>query len=65
MAKFFAGPNAAVEKAYFEGMEQADKLFVRGEITDDEWDARHQRLEEEYNAALNSAASPTVPGGLE
>ena len=36
--KFFAGPNAAIEKTYFEGIEQAD----------DEWDARHQRLDEEY-----------------
>ena len=63
--KFFAGPNAAIEKPYFEGMEQADELFARGEITDDEWEARHQRLEEEYKAALNSAASPTVPEDLE
>ena len=63
--KYFAGPNAAVEKPYFEGMKQADELFARGEITGDEWDARHQRLDEEYKAALNSAASPTVPEDLE
>lgn len=63
--KFFAGPNEAIEKPYFEGMEQADDLFARGQITGDEWEARHQRLEEEYNAALNSAASPTVPEDLE
>ena len=63
--KYFAGPNAAIEKPYFEGMEQADDLFSKGEITGDEWDARHQRLEEEYNAALNSADSPTVPEDLE
>lgn len=63
--KYFAGPNAAVEKAYFDGIEQADDLLARGQITDDEWDARHQRLDEEYNAALNSAASPTVPEDLE
>lgn len=63
--KFFAGPNAAIEKAYFEGMEQADDLLARDQITDDEWDARHQRLDEEYNAALKSAASPTVPEDLE
>ena len=63
--KFFAGPNAAIEKPYFEGMEQADDLLARDQITDDEWDARHQRLEEEYEAALNSAASPTVPEDLE
>ena len=63
--KFFAGPNAAIEKPYFEGMEQADDLFARGQITDDEWEARHQRLDEEYKAALNSASSPPVPGGLE
>lgn len=63
--KYFAGPNAAIEKPYFEGMEQADDLLARGQITDDEWDARHQRLDEEYNAALNSADSPTVPEDLE
>ena len=63
--KYFAGPNAAIEKPYFEGMKQADELFAKGEITGDEWDARHQRLEEEYNASLDSAASPAVPGGLE
>ncbi len=63
--KYFAGPNAAIEKAYFEGMEQADDLLARDQITDDEWDARHQRLDEEYNAALKSAASPTVPEDLE
>ena len=56
--KYFAGPNAAIEKPYFEGMKQADELFARGEITGDEWDARHQKLEEEYNAALKSAAGP-------
>ena len=61
--KYFAGPNAAIEKPYFEGMKQADDLFARGEITGDEWDARHQRLKEEYDAALKSAASPTIPGG--
>ena len=61
--KFFAGPNAAIKKAYSDGMEQADKLFVRGEITVDEMEERHQRLDEEYNAALKSASSPTIPGG--
>ena len=63
--KYFAGPNAAIEKAYFEGMEQADDLFARGQITGDEWEARYQRLEEEYNASLNSAASTTVAEDLE
>ena len=63
--KFFAGPNAAIEKPYFEGMEQADDLFARGQITGDEWEARYQRLEEEYNASLNSAASTTVAEDLE
>ena len=63
--KFFAGPNAAIKKAYSDGMNQADDLWARGEITDDEWEARHQRLDEEYNAALKSADSPAVPGGLE
>ena len=62
--KYFAGPNAVIEKAYFEGMEQADELFARGQITDDEWEARHQRLDEEYEAALKSAASPTIPEDL-
>ena len=63
--KYFAGPNAAVEKAYFDGIDQADDLLARGQITDDEWDARHQRLKEEYKASLDSAASTAVPGGLE
>ncbi len=54
VAKYFAGPNAAVEKPYFEGAKQADELFSRGQITGDEWDARHQRLDEEYNAALEN-----------
>ena len=52
--KYFAGPNASIEKPYFEGTKQADDLFSRGEITGDEWDARHQRLEEEYNAAMSN-----------
>ena len=63
--KFFAGPNAAIEKPYFEGMEQADELFVRGEITVDEWEARHQRLDEEYKASLDSADNHTVSEDLE
>ena len=63
--KYFAGPNAAIEKPYFEGMEQADDLLARGQITYDEMEERQIRLDEEYNAALNSADSPTVPGGLE
>ena len=54
VAKYFAGPNASVEKPYFEGMKQADDLFSRGQITGDEWDARHQKLEEEYNAAMRN-----------
>ena len=56
--KFFAGPNAAIKKAYSDGMEQADELWRSGQITDDEFMARHQRLDEEYKAALNSAAGP-------
>ena len=52
--KYFAGPNVAIEKAYFEGMEQADDLLARGEITYDEMEERHQRLEEEYKAAMRN-----------
>ena len=63
--KFFAGPNAAIEKAYNDGEDQLYELWRSGQITGDEWEARHQRLDEEYNAALNSAASPTVPKDLE
>ena len=63
--KFFAGPNAAIKKAYSDGMNQANELWARGEITDDEFVARHQRLDEEYKATLNSADSPTVPEDLE
>ena len=57
VAKYFAGPNAAIEKPYFEGVRQADELFARGQITGDEWEARHQRLEEEYKAALRNGGS--------
>ena len=63
--KFFAGPNADAEKAYYDGEDQLYELFNRGQITDDEFEARYQRLKEEYKAALNSAASPTVPEDLE
>ena len=63
--KFFAGPNAAIEKAYSDGLDQSYELFSRGQITYDEMEERQIRLEEEYNAALNSADNPTVPGGLE
>ena len=48
--KFFAGPNAAIEKAYFDGIDQADLLLAKGQITDDEWEARHQRMDEEYES---------------
>ena len=56
--EYFAGPNASIEKPYFEGVRQAGELFARGEITYDEMEERHQRLEEEYDEALKSAASP-------
>ncbi len=56
--KYFAGPNAAIEKAYNDGVDQLYGLFNRGQITDDEMEERHQRLDEEYNAALKSAAGP-------
>ena len=65
VAKYFAGPNAAAEKAYNDGEDQLYELFNEGKITDDEFEARYQKLKEEYNAALNSAASPTVPEDLE
>ena len=63
--EFFAGPNAAIKKAYSDGMNQVDELWRSGQITYDEMEERQIRLDEEYNAALNSADSPTVPEDLE
>ena len=63
--KFFAGPNASIEKAYSDGLDQSYELWRSGQITYDEMEERQIRLDEEYNAALNSATSPAVPGGLE
>ncbi len=52
--EYFAGPNAAIEKPYFEGVRQAGELFARGEITYDEMEERHQRLEEERESAMSN-----------
>ena len=56
VAKYFAGPNAAAEKAYYDGEDQLYELFNGGQITDDEFEARHQRLDEEYKAALKNGS---------
>ena len=56
--KFFAGPNAAIKKAYSDGMNQVDELWRSGQITYDEMEERQIRLDEEYKAALKSAAGP-------
>lgn len=63
--EFFADPNAAIKKAYSDSMNQADELWRSGQITGDEMEERQIRLDEEYNAALNSTTSPTILRGLE
>ena len=63
--KFFAGPNAAIKKAYSDGLDQSYELWRSGQITYDGMEERQIRLEEEREAALNSEASPAVPEDLE
>ena len=54
--KFFAGPNAAIEKAYSDGMNQVDELLRSGQITYDEMEERQIRLDEEREAALKNGS---------